>query len=124
MKDLGNYECEGQMSLKDLMDLIAPVVVDNEPPILLSEGQTVYKVVRGDVEECIAREEHGFAAKIIEAMTSIKVWHGIHRLTRLYLLIWKQQSRVAERYLAEHEHVLGKVFGQLKLWHTVYVQWS
>ena len=46
MKDLGNYECEGQMSLKDLMDLIAPVVVDNEPPILLSEGQTVYKVVR------------------------------------------------------------------------------
>ena len=47
MKDLGNYECEGQMSLKDLMDLIAPVVVDNEPPILLSEGQTIYKVVRG-----------------------------------------------------------------------------
>ena len=41
MKDLGNYECEGQMSLKDLMDLIAPVVVDNEPPILLSEGQQI-----------------------------------------------------------------------------------
>ena len=39
MKDLGNYECEGQMSLKDLMDLIAPVVVDMSRPSCYQKGR-------------------------------------------------------------------------------------
>lgn len=40
-------QCAGQMSL---MDLYAPLIAANEPPILLTEGQTLYKVVRGDIE--------------------------------------------------------------------------
>ena len=43
-------QCEGQMNL---MDLFVPQVMSNEPPMLLKEGQMVYKVVRGDMEECI-----------------------------------------------------------------------
>lgn len=35
-------QCAGQMSL---MDLYAPLIAANEPPILLTEGQTLYKVV-------------------------------------------------------------------------------
>ncbi len=41
-------QCEGQMSL---MDLLTPVATDNEPPRLLSVGQTVYKVVRESWKE-------------------------------------------------------------------------
>lgn len=40
-------QCEGQISI---MDLLAPVIRTAEIPCLLHEGQTVYKVVRGDVE--------------------------------------------------------------------------
>lgn len=47
-------QCEGQLSLMDLLSLIA---ADNEPPRLLREGQTVYKAVRGDVETHIVTGE-------------------------------------------------------------------
>lgn len=33
------------------------IIADNEPPHLLREGQTVYKVVRGDVETHIITGE-------------------------------------------------------------------
>ncbi len=41
-------QCEGQMNL---MDLLAPETTPNEAPVMLTEGQKVYKVVRGDVYE-------------------------------------------------------------------------
>lgn len=47
-------QCAGQMSL---MDLYAPLIAANEPPILLTEGQTLYKVVRGDIEMDIVTGE-------------------------------------------------------------------
>lgn len=40
-------QCEGQISL---MDLITSTATKDVPLILLAEGQTVYKVVRGDIE--------------------------------------------------------------------------
>lgn len=41
-------QCEGQMNL---MDLLVPETTPNEAPVMLTEGQKVYKVVRGDVYE-------------------------------------------------------------------------
>lgn len=52
MKDI-----EGQISLTDLFNFMSPQVKKEEPPILLHEGQRVYKVVRGDVEEHIVTGE-------------------------------------------------------------------
>ena len=46
---LDTYECKGQMELTDYLN--------NEPPILLHIGETVYKVVRGDVEEMYVYNE-------------------------------------------------------------------
>ena len=108
MKDLGNYECERQISLKDLMDLIAPVVVDNEPPILLSEGQTVYKVVRGDVEECIAEGRTWVCGEDNRGYDLDKGMAWNTQIDKVVFTDLEAAKRVAERYLAEHEHVLGK----------------
>lgn len=47
----------GQISLTDFIDFLSPKQKPNEPPMLLCEGQKVYKVIRGDVEECIATGE-------------------------------------------------------------------
>lgn len=96
------------MSLKDLMDLIAPVVVDNEPPILLSEGQTVYKVVRGDVEECIAEGRTWVCGEDNRGYDLDKGMAWNTQIDKVVFTDLEAAKRVAERYLAEHEHVLGK----------------
>ncbi len=42
--------------------------------VFLHEGQTVYKVVRGDVEtHTVQKREHGHAVEIIEDMTLMEM---------------------------------------------------
>lgn len=98
-------QCEGQMSL---MDLLAPVATDNEPPRLLSAGQTVYKVVRGDVEECIVGERTWACG---EGNRGYDLDKGMAWNTQIGRSVFTEREpaeRVAAQYLSEHEHILGK----------------
>ena len=49
-------QCDGQISLMDMMNFFTQPD-EKEPSVLLSEGQHVYKVIRGDVEEHIVTGE-------------------------------------------------------------------
>ena len=98
-------QCEGQISL---MDLLAPVATDNEPPRLLSAGQTVYKVVRGDVEECIVGERTWACGVNNRGYDLDK---GVTWNTHIDEVVFTEREpaeRMAEQYLLEHEHILGK----------------
>ena len=98
-------QCEGQMSL---MDLLTPVATDNEPPRLLSAGQTVYKVVRGDVEECIVGERTWSCGVNNRGYDLDK---GVTWNTQIDEVVFTEKEpaeRVAEQYLLENEHILGK----------------
>ena len=98
-------QCEGQISL---MDLLAPVATDNEPPRLLSVGQTVYKVVRGDVEECIVGERTWVCGTDNRGYDLDK---GVTWNTQIDEVVFTEREpaeRMAEQYLSEHEHILGK----------------
>ena len=103
-------QCEGQMSL---MDLLAPAVVNKEPPILLSEGQTVYKVVRGDVETHVVTGEtwtcnesnRGDRLKRMDGCWDC-TWN-----TQINKVVFEDRGyaeSVATRYLAENEHILAQ----------------
>lgn len=98
-------QCEGQMSL---MDLLTPVATGNEPPRLLSAGQTVYKVVRGDVEECIVGERTWACGTDNRGYDLDK---GVTWNTQIDEVVFTEREpaeRVAEQYLLENEHILGK----------------
>lgn len=98
-------QCEGQMSLMDLLD---PVATDNEPPRLLSAGQTVYKVVRGDVEECIVGERTWACG---EDNRGYDLDKGVTWNTQIDDVVFTEREpaeRMAKQYLLEHEHILGK----------------
>lgn len=103
-------QCEGQMSLADL---IAPGANNDEPPILLSEGQAVYKVVRGDVETHIVTDEtwtcgednRGYRLKRIAGCWDC-TWNT--QIGKVIFADLRTARRVAEQYLAENEHVLAR----------------
>lgn len=52
---LDNYVCENQLSIFDILD--KGIEKESEPPILLNIGQTVYKVIRGDIKEFYVYDE-------------------------------------------------------------------
>lgn len=102
-------QCEGQMSL---MDLLAPVVVNKEPPILLSEGQTVYKVVRGDVEIHVVTGEtwtcnesnRGYRLKRMGGCWDC-TWNT--QINKIIFANLEEAKRIAEQYFEKNEHILA-----------------
>ncbi len=98
-------QCEGQMSL---MDLFAPVAIDNEPPRLLSAGQMVYKVVRGDVEECIVGERTWACCGDDRGYDLDKGMAWNTQINEVVFIERESAERMAAQYLLEHEHILGK----------------
>lgn len=98
-------QCEGQMSL---MDILAPVATDNGPPRLLSVGQTVYKVVRGDVEECIVGERTWACGEDNRGYDLDKGVTWNTQIDEVVFIEREPAERMAAQYLLEHEHILGK----------------
>ncbi len=103
-------QCEGQLSL---MDLLTPMpAADYEPPHLLREGQTVYKVVRGDVETHIVTGEtwicgegnRGYRLKRMGGCCDC-TWNI--QINQVVFTDRESAERVATRYLAENEHILA-----------------
>lgn len=103
-------QCDGQMNL---MDLLAPVATDNESPRLLSEGQTVYKAVRGDVETHIVTGEtwtcgegnRGYRLKRMGGCWDC-TWNI--QINKVVFAERESAESVATQYLAENEHILAR----------------
>ena len=96
-------QCEGQMNL---MDLLTPVAC-KEPPMLLSEGQMVYKVVRGDVYERIVEKRTWTCG---DNNRGYDLDEGITWNTQIGKVVFADREpaeQVANRYLAENEHILA-----------------
>lgn len=101
-------QIDGQISLTDLFDLMSPQKKTMEPPILLREGQKVYKVIRGDVEECIVtgrswvcfETNRGYTLKRLGGCWDV-VWNdsiGVNLFTDL-----KEANEKTEKYLIEND---------------------
>lgn len=103
-------QCDGQLNL---MDLFASAVAADEPPVLLQEGQMVYKVVRGDVEKHIvtgeswtcSEDNRGYRLKRIGGCWDC-TWNT--QINKVVFLDRKSAEIVAIRYLAENEHILAQ----------------
>lgn len=103
-------QCAGQMSL---MDLYAPLIAANEPPILLTEGQTLYKVVRGDIEMDIVTGEtwtcgegnRGYRLKRISGCWDC-TWNV--QINKVVFSDRESAERIAAQYLAGNDHILAK----------------
>lgn len=98
-------QCDGQMNL---MDLLAPVAADNESPRLLLKGQTVYKVIRGDIEECIVGERTWTCGGDNRGYDLDKDMTWNTQIGRIVFTDRELAESVAAQYLAENEHILGK----------------
>lgn len=103
MKDIA-----GQISLADLFELMSPQKKTDEPPTLLFEGQKVYKVIRGDVEEHIVTGEtwecgeknRGYRLKRVSGCWDV-IWNtsiGLSVFTDL-----DEARKKAEQYFTENE---------------------
>lgn len=103
-------QIDGQISLTDLFDLMPPQTKTMEPPILLHEGQKVYKVVRGDVEECIVtgrswvclETDRGYTLKQIGGCWDT-AWNS--SIGENLFTDPKEASEKAEHYLIENDHI-------------------
>lgn len=107
----------GQISLTDLFNFMSPQVKKEEPPILLHEGQKVYKVVRGDVEEHIVtgkkswvcgENNRGYWLKKISGCWDV-TWNssiGVNVFTDL-----QEANAKALEYIAENDCILS---GEIK----------
>lgn len=98
-------QCDGQLSL---MDLLNPIAIDNKPPILLQEGQTVYKVVRGDVETYVVQNRTWTCGKNERGydLDGGVMWN--HQLDKVVFTLREPAEQVAQKYLAEYEHILAE----------------
>ena len=103
----------GQISLADFMDFLYPQPKPNEPPILLYEGQKVYKVIRGDVEECIFAGEtwayhesgRGYRLKRMDGLWDT-IWNssiGLNAFTDM-----KKAIEEAEKYIKDNDCIRAK----------------
>ena len=99
-------QCEGQMNL---MDLLVPETTPNEAPVMLAEGQKVYKVVRGDVYE------HTVGGRTWNCGNNNRgydldcgaTWNT--QIGRCIFTDRESADKVAVQYLEENEqHILGK----------------
>lgn len=99
-------QCEGQMNL---MDLIVPETTPNEAPVMLREGQKVYKVVRGDVYE------HTVGGRTWNCGNNNRgydldydtTWNT--QIGRYVFTDRESADKVAAQYLEENlQHILGK----------------
>lgn len=88
-----------QLSFFDL-DLL-----EREPDVLLKEGQTVYKVIRGDVEEliyiggtwlCNEGKERGYRLKGYQDTTIVL---GIRKLVLLFFLTERKRKQLQRHTL-------------------------
>lgn len=103
-------QCEGQISL---MDLITSTATKDVPLILLAEGQTVYKVVRGDIETHIVTGEtwicggdnRGYRLKKADGCWDC-TWNT--QINKVVFVNLEAARRVVEQYLAENEHILAR----------------
>lgn len=103
----------GQISLTDLMNFISPQPKASEPPILLHQGQKIYKVVRGDVEECIVADEkswicgennRGYRLKRLSGCWDV-IWNrsiGLNAFTD-----FQEANAKAKQYIAENDCIIG-----------------
>lgn len=103
MKDIA-----GQISITDYMNFLYSQPKPKEPQILLYEGQKVYKVIRGDVDEHIVTGEtwvcgennRGYRLKRISGCWDV-VWN-----TSIGVSVFTDKSdanKKAEQYFAENE---------------------
>lgn len=103
MKDIA-----GQISLTDLLDFMSPQIKKTEAPIMLCEDQKVYKVIRGDVEECVVtgktwtcgENNRGYRLKRISGCWDV-VWNtsiGVSVFTDL-----SEANKKAEQYISQNE---------------------
>ena len=99
-------QCEGQMNL---MDLLVPETTPNEAPVMLTEGQKVYKVVRGDVYE------HTVGGRTWNCGNNNRgydldydtTWNT--QIGRYVFTDRESADKVAAQYLEENlQHILGK----------------
>lgn len=102
----------GQISLTDLMDFFASQSKPEEPQIMLHEGQKVYKVIRGDVEEHIVtgeswicgENERGYRLKRVAGCWDV-TWNrsiGVNVFTDL-----QEANAKAHEYIAENDCLLS-----------------
>nr|DAN90415.1 MAG TPA: hypothetical protein [Bacteriophage sp.] len=98
-------QCEGQISI---MDLLAPVIRTAEIPCLLHEGQTVYKVVRGDVETHTVQKRTWTCGGNNRGydLDGDVTWNS--QIGKIIFTSREPAERVAQEYLAEYEHILAE----------------
>lgn len=100
-------DIEGQISLADLMDFYAPQQKTDEPPIMLQEGQKVYKVIRGDIEEHIViggtwkcgENNRGYRLESVSGRCDV-IWNtsiGLNAFSDM-----EEARKKAEQYFEEH----------------------
>lgn len=110
-------QCDGQINMFDFIK--ESRVANQEIPILLRDGQTIYKVVRGDVETQVVNGKSWICSENNRG----------YRLKREYGwdCTWNSQfgkvvfddletaRAVADKYLSQNEHILGKDIRAVKV---------
>lgn len=103
-------QCDGQISMFDFIKESS--VANQEIPILLRDGQTVYKVVRGDVETQVvsgkswvcSENNRGYRLKRESCWDC--TWNS--QIGNVVFTDLEAAKAVADKYLSENEHILGK----------------
>ncbi|WP_342756761.1 hypothetical protein [Kineothrix sedimenti] len=97
----------------NMFDIINPAEEIKEPPILLSIGQTVYKVLRGDVIKYTVYDEKSWICGDNDRGYRLKVKGGCYGVTlnsRLGIETfteYKSAKEVAEAYINNHNVMIG-----------------
>lgn len=100
--------CEGQISLFDMMALLAGHEVKEEPLVLLQPGQTVYMVKKGDVREAkvldetwVYNESRGYRLQYGSGGTYDCAWNL--NIGKQCFIDMEPAVAKAEKFLSEHE---------------------
>lgn len=116
-------QCDGQMSLFDVEENIQ----QNEAPVILMPGMTVYVVNKGDVLEeevlneswiCNEGKERGYRLKIKNGIYDC-AWNS--SLRKSVFLVQNDALATAEEYLNTHEVIRAE---EMKVVRTVAYQYS
>ena len=101
-------QLEGQLSLTDIFQNFIRPTFNQQTPMLLHEGQTVYKAVRGDVETHIV-QKRTWTCDVNNRGYDLDgdvTWNS--QIDKIVFTTREPAERIARQYLAEHEHILAE----------------
>lgn len=88
MKDLGNHECDGQMSLKDLMDLIAPTEKEFKPGDWIEVENVGEQLTFGEITRMIGQ------LIVMDMSTASHAWYKVVVVERIVMVENNTQRRL------------------------------